>query len=59
MNETYWTQRASQWVSASVLLAGIATAFILFALVRIELRVNSFTYSKDYLAGSLSTGIGD
>lgn len=38
MNKKYWTQRASTWVSASVLAGGLLTACILFLLVRVESR---------------------
>lgn len=36
MNRSYWKQKASPWVSAAVLAGGLATAIILFFLVRVE-----------------------
>ncbi len=41
MEPSYWRRKASPWVSAAVLIGGMATACILFVLVRIQNDINS------------------
>lgn len=36
MNRDYWHQKAAPWVSITVLAGGLATALILFFVVRVE-----------------------
>jgi hypothetical protein len=51
MTPTYWHQRASTWVSAAVLMGGVATALICVMLFRIQTRADA----TDYLGESLTT----
>lgn len=39
---SYWKQKATPWVSYSVLAGGLASALILFFLVRVENNIQSF-----------------
>ncbi|MEX0919341.1 MAG: hypothetical protein WDZ64_01155 [Parcubacteria group bacterium] len=41
----YWSQKASPWVSFSVLVGGIVSAVILFFLVRVEKNVEFFSFT--------------
>ena len=47
---SYWQQRASTWVSISVLVGGLASAFILFMLTKVERNsvVSNLTAQEQY-----------
>ncbi|MCR4279479.1 MAG: hypothetical protein NUV78_01940 [Candidatus Zambryskibacteria bacterium] len=39
---SYWRQKATPWVSYAVLFGGLASALILFFLIRVENNIQSF-----------------
>lgn len=46
---SYWKQKAAPWVSFAVLAGGMASALILFFLVRVESNIqglNSYSYEE-------------
>lgn len=44
----YWKQKATPWVSYSVLAGGLASALILFSLVKVENNIQSFATYEEY-----------
>lgn len=45
---SYWQQKAAPWVSISVLAGGLASALILFFLVRVENNVQALNMASEY-----------
>ncbi len=51
----YLKQKAAPWVSAAVLVGGLATALILVLLVRVERKAGELTGATDFLVENLSS----
>lgn len=49
MNASYWSQKASLWVTVAVLAGGLVSAVILFFLVRLENSLEA-NYPEESLA---------
>lgn len=46
---SYWQQKATPWVTVSVLAGGMAASLILFFLVRVENHVQNLGYGDEVL----------
>jgi len=55
---SYWRQKASPWVSISVLVGGLLSAVILFFLVRVQKNLEMTAFNLDLAEQSVSN-LGD
>jgi len=55
---SYWKQKASPWVSISVLAGGLLSALILFFLVRVQSNLEMTAFNLDLAEQSVSN-LGD
>lgn len=51
--KSYWQKKASPWVTATVLVGGLASALILSFISKVENDINNFSSPEDEIIASL------
>lgn len=46
---SYWSKKAANWVTVTVLAGGMASALILFVVAKVERDINENTFSEEQL----------